>query len=626
MCVTAKTTERIATPRLLRKRPPEQEHRRHPTTRSSFSWLRLVCLAYALIETGLAQTLNLTSPSTTTLTLGSAQSTTLSLPAPATFPLYISLSLCAIPSSLASNESFTLPVQLAKALYVSNSSSNPSPGPSADPDATGVPRGAKGDSSALAYGYANVTLGAADEGNVTVSVYAPDMADLLQGGDGQWTDETVPASQVGDRNEQWTFELSLSNGTEANSYFATGSIGFRLEDTDATSVLLAATNQSQTYTPVLATTSDLTFPLARSRCSIRRAMSNNVATPPRISQSLTSRGYGPGERTQFLISDLARGTNFTAWLVENSTLSDGSTQMQVYDPVFFATKNTDSCRLIFDVPSCPNVAYSVPAPRSLSTPQLLSFYNKTVSASLANFSRTLTTFPCDKEPYGLYSVVSKCSDCLDAYRDYVCAVTMPRCADAPPGVALNSTLPDTFDSNGDLIGSWLVPESYQTSLVRSEPFASRTPLFGPANLSSTFPFLFNTSSYPPTPANLARESPFPYIEIPPCLDVCNLVQARCPPFLGFVCPKSAGSTPKGGTGSAAWGQTQVVPATERLANDIYGSSLQNRAADRWGNVFCNALESDLTMALQFIDPFAKQPFEAPLPHAPKKPGTGAIGP
>ena len=243
----------------------------------------------------------------------------------------------------------------------------------------------------------------------------------------------------------------------------------------------------------------------------------------------------------------------------------------------------DSCRLVFDVPSCPNVAYAVPAPQSISTSQLISYFNETVSASLANFSRTLTTFPCDKEPYGLYSVVSECSDCLEAYRDYVCAVAMPRCDDAPPGVSLNDTLPDTYDSNGDVIASWFLPDSYQSRLVRTEPFASRTPLFGPANLSSTFPFLFN-ESYPTDPANLARESPFPYSEIPPCLDLCNLVQARCPPFLNFVCPKTDGSGPKGGTGSAAWGQTQPVPSTERLANDIYGSSLQHRAADRWGNV------------------------------------------
>lgn len=332
---TAKTKERIATPHVFWRRPP-----RHPTAPT---WTALVCLVYGLTGAVLAQNQSLTSPSTTTITLGSAQSTFLSLPAPASFPLYISLSLCNIPASLAANDSFTLPVQLARSLYVSNSSSNPLPGPSADPDATGVPRGSKGDSSALEYGYGNVTIRAANEGNLTISIYAPDANDLLEGGDGTWSDESILASpgSGGDRNEQWTFELGLANGTEMAPYWATGQPGFRLEDTDATSVLLAATNQSQSYTPVLASTSDLALPLARSHCFLRRAMISNIATPPRIAESLTSRGYGPGERNQFLISDLARGTNFTAWLVENSTYSDGSSQIRVYDPVFFATKESE---------------------------------------------------------------------------------------------------------------------------------------------------------------------------------------------------------------------------------------------------------------------------------------------
>lgn len=360
MQVTAKTRERIATPHLFWRRPPRaRSRRRHQPTTSAWVWL--LCLASGLAGTAIAQRQDLTSPSTTTVALDGAQSTVLSLPAPATFPLYISLSLCAIPASLAANESFTLPVELARALYVSNSSSNPSPGPSADPGATGVPRGAEGDSSVLAYGYANVTIGAAAEGNITISVYAPDAHDLLRGGDGRWTDDTVPDTPA-DRNEQWTFELSISNGTELSPYLATGQVGLRLEDTDATSVLLAATNQSGSYTPVLASTSDLAFPLARSHCFVRRAMTNNVATPSRVAESLTSRGYGPGDRNQFLISDLARGTNFTAWLVENGTSSgDGSSQMRVYDPVFFATKNSElspaslslSSRLIAELPPQP---------------------------------------------------------------------------------------------------------------------------------------------------------------------------------------------------------------------------------------------------------------------------------
>ncbi|BGP58037.1 hypothetical protein JCM8202_001724 [Rhodotorula sphaerocarpa] len=608
MVTLAKTNERIPRRVLFRRRPPRPPA---PLARLgavvAMLWPLWALLAAAGTVT--AQLTTITSPSTTRLSLDSGQSTLLSLTAPATFPLYVSLSLCAIPASLASNGSFVLPTDIAKPLFVSNVSSNAAPGPAADETATGVPKGAKGDSSLLLYGLANVTIGAANDGNVTIGIYAPDTADILAGGDGEWSDSTVRTRNG--PTEAWVFELSISNGTADPPYFAEGKIGFRYEDSDATSVLLAATNQSAAYAPLLIPATSLSYSLARSECFLRTAEANNAAVPANVRPSTTSRGYGPGNRTQFLIEGLDRDTLFTAWLLENVTTSDGAVQRRVWDPVFFSTKRTDSCRLVFDVPACPAVAYAVPAPTSLATEDLLSFFNETISASFANFSRTLTTFPCDKNPYGLYSVVSKCSDCADAYRDYLCAATMPRCDDAPASSPLNSTLPDQYGSTGDLLASWALPSSYQTSLLRTDPFASRTPLFGPRNLSTTFPDLFSRS-YPPTAENLARETPFPYTEIPPCLDVCNLVQARCPPFLQFVCPKSDGSNPQGGTGPAAWGQTQTVPSTERLANDIFGSSLQKRAADRWGNVFCNALGSDLTMALQFVDPFAKWPYEPPV--------------
>lgn len=663
MVTLAKTNERIPRRVLFRRRPPRPPA---PLARLgavvAMLWPLWALLAAAGTVT--AQLTTITSPSTTRISLDSGQSTLLSLTAPATFPLYVSLSLCAIPASLASNGSFVLPTDIAKPLFVSNVSSNAAPGPAADETATGVPKGAKGDSSLLLYGLANATIGAANDGNVIIQVYAPDTADILAGGDGEWSDSTVRTRNG--PTEAWVFELSISNGTADPPYFAEGKIGFRYEDSDASSVLLAATNQSEAYAPLLIPATSLSYSLARSECFLRTAEANNAAGPANVRPSTTSRGYGPGNRTQFLIEGLNRDTLFTAWLLENVTTSDGAVQRRVWDPVFFSTKRSecfswfrgfhscacgpahilraitaDSCRLVFDVPACPAVAYAVPAPTSLATEDLLSFFNETISASFANFSRTLTTFPCDKNPYGLYSVVSKCSDCADAYRDYLCAVTMPRCDDAPAGSPLNSTLPDQYGSAGNLLASWALPSSYQTSLLRTDPFASRTPLFGPRNLSTTLPDLFSRS-YPPTAENLARETPFPYTEIPPCLDVCNLVQARCPPFLQFVCPKSDGSNPQGGTGPAAWGQTQTVPSTERLANDIFGSSLQKRAADRWGNVLCgsflsfprasvssltdglaayrsppivnscNALGSDLTMALQFVDPFAKWPYEPPV--------------
>jgi len=196
----------------------------------------------------------------------------------------------------------------------------------------------------------------------------------------------------------------------------------------------------------------------------------------------------------------------------------------------------------------------------------------------------LTTFPCGSRDNGLYSIVSTCDDCLEAFRTWLCATTLPRCTDAPPSTALNDSTA-ALARNDDELASWFVPQQFETALVRDDPAASRTPLFGPASLSSTFPSLFN-ASYPATAAHARAESPFPYSEVPPCLDVCNLVEARCPPFLGWRCPRGSVDDLDGGTGSAAYGVTRDVPKGERQADDLPRSSLGARAADRFGNVLC----------------------------------------
>jgi len=199
----------------------------------------------------------------------------------------------------------------------------------------------------------------------------------------------------------------------------------------------------------------------------------------------------------------------------------------------------------------------------------------------------LTTFPCGSRDNGLYSIVSTCDDCLEAFRTWLCATTLPRCTDAPPSTALNDSTA-ALARNDDELASWFVPQQFETALVRDDPAASRTPLFGPASLSSTFPSLFN-ASYPATAAHARAESPFPYSEVPPCLDVCNLVEARCPPFLGWRCPRGSVDDLDGGTGSAAYGVTRDVPKGERQADDLPRSSLGARAADRFGNVLCVSL-------------------------------------
>ncbi|GAA6014584.1 hypothetical protein JCM10207_001653 [Rhodosporidiobolus poonsookiae] len=584
---------------LFRRRPP-----RLSLLVSTLLWWGVAVSLFSSAARAQSNTVTtISTPTTTTLSLANADSVLLYLPAnssTATLPLSISLSLCSVPSSLLDTLSTTaivFPSQLNTTLYVSNSSSlqTPGPGDASTPDADH----GQGGTSALSYGWANVTLSSWTDG-AWIAVYAPDANQLLDGDDAYDSSSSAAPAVTGN----WTFELDVRPTLEPD-WVAQGAVGLRFEDSDATGVLLSSANftaanetsspSAPAWTPLVAEASVLSTPLARSRCFVRQAAVEAAAARERsTANGTTTRGYGGGVRSQFEVRGLDGGRNYTAWLVLNETAQAGATT--VWDPVFFTTKSSDSCRLLYNLDFCPNVAYAVPSPPALSTDDLVSYFNSSLQPSLAAFARTLTTFPCDVPSMGQYSVVSTCADCNAAYRDWACATAIPRCTDAPSNATLNDTTAAGPQSPSGL-ASWFLPEEAQTTLVRSDPFASRTPAFGPANLSSTFPSLFN-ASFPASASNLAAESPFPYSEVPPCTDVCSLVQARCPPFLEWSCPRM--STTDGQTGLAGYGLTRQIEESERMVGDFEGGKRDERAQDKWGNVFCNALGTDLVSAAQFL--------------------------
>lgn len=173
---------------------------------------------------------------------------------------------------------------------------------------------------------------------------------------------------------------------------------------------------------------------------------------------------------------------------------------------------------------------------------------------------------------GFYSFVSTCEDCKARYLDWACAVTMPRCSDPPQDAS-------TEDTNTT---EWALPANYETLLIRDNPLASRTPLFAQNLLDSTFPPNTSTTvtnATSPSALSLGLTSPFPYSEVPPCLDVCSLVKAQCPALVQWNCP----TTGKGGTGTAGYGETRSVDKEARMAGDV-GSGYYKRAGDRYGNV------------------------------------------
>lgn len=257
-----------------------------------------------------------------------------------------------------------------------------------------------------------------------------------------------------------------------------------------------------------------------------------------------------------------------------------------------------SCQLVYDLDFCPSVAYSVPSPSSLPLPALVDYYSSLVVPHIQNFSLTMSTYPCNNASVdGRWSYIATCDDCVSAYRDWACGVIMPRCTDVPPfgadvsndaevtgraaGDDKTSTVKSDDEGPGDYGG--LIPFVPQTVLTRSNATLSRTPGLAADSLSEAFPSL---------PPSTVGSSPFPYGEVPPCISTCHLVAASCPPFFGWSCPLLSTTL------TASYG----LPQADLGGRDVRGGEENSaggggeRAADRFGNVWCNALGTDMAYA------------------------------
>lgn len=153
------------------------------------------------------------------------------------------------------------------------------------------------------------------------------------------------------------------------------------------------------------------------------------------------------------------------------------------------------------------MAYAVPSNGSASVAELSAQYDNYTQSLWQGFAYSLAQIPCDTEPIAQYSLATTCANCSAAYRQWLCAVTIPRCTDFSADV--NHTLPRNV--NGTF------------------PDGSRPP---PLN-TTLFPLYSNSSRNAMIDQDI---KPGPYREVLPCGDLCfGLVQA-CPAALGFACP------------------------------------------------------------------------------------------
>lgn len=430
--------------------------------------------------------------------------------------VYISMNTCLQPSvneTSASKNSAALPPPLE--VYISTSVQ--SPGPGKDP--------------------ASQSLYTADGGFMSASIAADDDVYIA-----------VAAPNSTDFSGIYNYEIATSIDDFFHSvddedpflYFVDSDLNSALLETNnVTQAAPNSTNYNEwmNLTPpwtifVSNQNYTVTAGLERSYCALSlqaQIRSGNQA----IQVGMTSRGLGNKPKEDIYIVGLNRSSTYTGILgmTGNSTASGNGVVGgggKVWRPMQFFTKAgtfvrtfnllesipptnrlsvDENCALLYNLTFCDEVAYAVPSNPALNFSQLSIIYDSNAQALYQNFSNSLEVIQCNTSPEQMYSLAVGCSDCAFAYKQWLCAVTIPRCADFSNSAA------------------FLQPRN------AGQAFLNGTSL--PADGPLVQSFATNASRNPIIDSQI---KPGPYKEVLPCQDLCNELVRTCPASFGFSCP------------------------------------------------------------------------------------------
>lgn len=170
--------------------------------------------------------------------------------------------------------------------------------------------------------------------------------------------------------------------------------------------------------------------------------------------------------------------------------------------------------MVFNLSFCSDVAYAVPGnPKAIpAAADLAAIYDNNANASYQNFSLSLQQISCNTTSTSQYSLVRTCDDCARAYKNWLCAVSIPRCADYSANATfLQARNVGQSFVNGSFLGSDVIKNSSFTDRVFLN--SSRNPIID------------------------TQIKPGPYKEVLPCDDLCYSLIQSCPASLGFDCPR-----------------------------------------------------------------------------------------
>ncbi|KAF2811886.1 uncharacterized protein BDZ99DRAFT_461843 [Mytilinidion resinicola] len=293
--------------------------------------------------------------------------------------------------------------------------------------------------------------------------------------------------------------------------------------------------------------------LEQSFCAIREsfdAASLPVSTgmtrrmTPDLNQTMTSQ-----TKQQFHIEGLNASSTYTAYLAmvgngttEGPDVPDGAVVGgggQVWKAVNFSTKADGNCQVIYNLTFCSDVAYAVPAnPSKFNATGLASLYDTQAQSYYDNFTKSIAQVACDTTDTARYSLAKTCDDCRQDYKNWLCAVQIPRCED--------------FSASPDL--AYLQPRNIGQDFINGTKPA--------ANATAEKRLSFKQSRNPLIDSVI---QPGPYKELLPCEDLCYSIVQSCPANLGFSCPS-------GGNMAAGYGKRD--PTKNNMTCSYLGAVLQ----------------------------------------------------
>lgn len=167
----------------------------------------------------------------------------------------------------------------------------------------------------------------------------------------------------------------------------------------------------------------------------------------------------------------------------------------------------NNCAVLFNLTFCSEVAYAVPSNPDLDVTQLRDIYDNHAANYYTNFNYSLQQIQCNAAPESMFSLTVGCDDCARAYKQWLCSVSIPRCAD--------------FSNNA----SYLMVRNAGQNFINGTSLPAGSPYLESRVTNVSRNALIDT-----------QIKPGPYKEILPCADICYNLVKDCPTALGFGCP------------------------------------------------------------------------------------------